>query len=62
MKYSRRSLMIVVALIPVLLWGAWHAVWFFAPRGSKPNYQIEDTVSDLDLPTSSAPVPNPPGK
>jgi len=63
MKYSLRSLMIVVAIAPPLLagitWGAW---LFFCSFGTKAQYKIEDTVSDLDLPAPSAPAPSHPSR
>jgi hypothetical protein len=64
MKYSLRSLMIVVAIAPPLLagivWGAWLTICFLAP-GSKPNYQTIDQA-ETSLPTSQAPAPNPPNE
>jgi hypothetical protein len=45
MKYSLRSLMIVVALVPLLLWGAWLTAGLFC-WGSKPNYPSEPILKE----------------
>ena len=62
MKYSLRSLMIAVLVLPPLLaWGAMPLYrWLTTPKAPTivTSGAIDDTFSDL--PNSSAPAPNPP--